>query len=118
MRSRPSGAQLRRWLAVVGTLLGLLAPMLATGCSAKPQRLLMYGDSIALESQRQLQARGVEVRAFGGTAICDWLDDMRRTAATGTVTTVYLEFVGNRFTPCVSTRSAVDAYREWHRNAT
>jgi hypothetical protein len=115
--STPRVAQLRRWLTVAGTLLALLVPLLASGCTAKPPRLLMYGDSIALESQRQLQAHGVEVRAFGGTAICDWLDDMRRTAATGTVTTVYLEFVGNRFTPCASTRSAVDAYRDDAREA-
>lgn len=117
MRSTPWGQQLRRWLAVTGTLLGLLAPLLVSGCTAKPQRLLMYGDSIALEAEQQLQARGVEVRAFGGTALCDWLGDMRRTAATGTVTTVYLEFVGNRFTPCASSRSAVDAYRDDAREA-
>ncbi len=115
--STPRVPQLRRWLTVAGTLLALLVPLLAAGCTAKPQRLLMYGDSIALESQRQLQAHGVEVRAFGGTAICDWLGDMRRTAATGTVTTVYLEFVGNRFTPCSISRPAVDAYRDDAREA-
>jgi hypothetical protein len=117
MLSKLSGAPLRRWLAVAGTLLGLLVPMLAAGCTAKPQRLLIYGDSIAQESQRQLQSRGLEVRAFGGTALCDWLPDMRRTAATRTVTTVYLEFVGNHFTPCASSRSTVDAYRVDAREA-
>jgi hypothetical protein len=45
------------------------------------------------------------------------LDDMRRTAATRTVTTVYLEFVGNRFTECASGRSPIDAYRDDARAA-
>lgn len=100
-----------RWRDVPGrvliliacALLGLTGPAL-TGCVVS-KRVLIYGDSITWESQRQLRARGLEVKAFGGTAICDWLADMRRQAATKTVQTVYLEFVGNYFTPCVRNRA-------------
>lgn len=71
----------------------------------------MYGDSITGESSRQLTGHGIEVHSFGGTAICDWLADMRRQAASGTVRKVYLEFVGNYFTTCVTSRPVVTAYR-------
>ena len=72
----------------------------------------MYGDSIAWESGRQLAAHGIEVHSYGGTAICDWLADMRHEAATGTVAKVYLEFVGNHFTTCATTRPLLATYRD------
>jgi hypothetical protein len=89
-----------------------LVTTVAAGCATSQKRSLIYGDSITYEAQQQLKARGLEVHAFGGTAICDWLADMRRQAATRTVGTVYLEFVGNYFTPCVRTRPQVTAYRD------
>src|SRR5215218_5914851 len=83
-------------LAVLTALLGIVVSVLAA-CSphavgSGEGRTLMYGDSIAFETKAQLDARGIEVKAFGGVAICDWLPDMRREAATRTVRRVYLEF--------------------------
>ncbi len=81
-----------------------------TACTPAPTRVLMFGDSITMESQHQLSAHGIEVHAFGGTAICDWLAAMRTQAATGSVRKVYLEFVGNRFTACITSRPELAAY--------
>ena len=72
----------------------------------------MYGDSIALESQSQLQAHGVQVRASAAPRSATGSATCAAPPSTGTVTTVYLEFVGNRFTTCASTRPAADAYRD------
>lgn len=101
-------------LAGFPALLAVVASVLAA-CSPPPApagRSLLYGDSIAFESQAQLKAQGIQVKSFGGVAICDWLPDMRREAATRTVRRVYLEFVGNYFTSCVRGRPQVAAYQQ------
>src|ERR1700710_2034602 len=94
----------RCWLPArsVALLAGLaLLASILTACGPPPKRTLIFGDSLAFEAQIPLRAHGIEVNAFGGTAICDWLPEMRRQTATKTVGTVYLEFVGNYFTACV-----------------
>lgn len=40
-------------------------------------------------------------RTFGGTAICDWLDEMAADVTTLKPGIVIIEFVGNSFTPCM-----------------
>jgi hypothetical protein len=70
----------------------------------------MYGDSITWEAQKQLTSHSIEVHSYGGTAICDWFSDMQQQAATGTVKKVYLEFVGNNFTSCITSRPLLAAY--------
>jgi hypothetical protein len=70
--------------------------------------VVLYGDSLAWESQdffrAALNAAGitdVHSETFGGTAICDWLDQMRADAITLHPTAVVLEFSGNALTRCM-----------------
>jgi hypothetical protein len=86
-------------------------PGAPAGLPAAPPalRVLLYGDSLAWESravfERELVGRGaaaVLVQSYGGTAICDWLDDMRTTAVEFRPTVVVLSFSGNNTTPCMT----------------
>jgi hypothetical protein len=68
----------------------------------------LYGDSLASESQTffrdALVGAGitdVHTRTFGGTAPCDWLDEMRHDAGTLHPNIVVIEFAGNALTPCM-----------------
>lgn len=70
--------------------------------------VILYGDSLAWEAKDafvQAFAGHPEVqvitRTFGGTAICDWLDQMRNDAANLAPGAVVLEFSGNNLTPCM-----------------
>ena len=76
--------------------------------NASEPRIVLYGDSLSSESQgffaEFLIRNGitdVQTRSFGGTALCDYLDDMREDAAVLHPTTVVIEFSGNAFTPCM-----------------
>jgi hypothetical protein len=82
-------------------------PGVAAGQTAEP-RVILYGDSLSSESQsyfaEYLIRNGItDVRTstFGGTALCDYLDDMRQDAAAFRPTTVVIEFSGNALTPCM-----------------
>jgi hypothetical protein len=68
----------------------------------------LYGDSLASESQTffrdALVGAGIDdvhTRTFGGTAPCDWLDEMRHDAGALHPSIVVIEFVGNALTPCM-----------------
>jgi hypothetical protein len=70
----------------------------------EPVRAILYGDSLAFEAQSffasTLAASGrgtVLVRAYGGTAICNWFDTMAQDAATFRPNAVVLDFTGNSF---------------------
>ncbi len=89
------------------------APPLATATPAvtapiaKPL-VILYGDSLAWEAEDSFVEAfaglsGVEVltRTYGGTAICDWLDEMHDDAARLAPGAVVLEFSGNNLTPCM-----------------
>ena len=78
----------------------------------QPVRVALYGDSLADEARDHFVttitgtgtgAGPAEVLAgtFGGTAICDWLDDMRRDAAEWKPRAVVVEFSGNALTECM-----------------
>jgi hypothetical protein len=78
--------------------------------SAPPSEMtvVLYGDSLAVEAEPffvdRLHAGGVvdvRTRVFGGTAICDWFDAMRRDAAELHPAVVVIEFSGNALTPCM-----------------
>ena len=45
--------------------------------------------------------KDVHTRTFGGTAPCDWLEEMRHDAGTLHPTIVVIEFSGNALTPCM-----------------
>jgi hypothetical protein len=81
--------------------------LLATAPAAT-RRVVLYGDSLAWQSQgfftAALAGAGitqVTTRTFGGTAICDWFADMRADAATIRPDAVVVEFSGNALTPCM-----------------
>ena len=76
--------------------------------------VILYGDSLASESQTffrdALVGAGitdVHTRTFGGTAPCDWLDEMRHDAGALHPRIVVIEFAGNTLTGCM--RDANDA---------
>ena len=72
--------------------------------------VMLYGDSLAWEARhvfaQALADEPVEViiRTFGGTAICDWHDEMTDDAATLRPGLVIIEFVGNNYTSCMQDR--------------
>jgi len=74
--------------------------------------VVLYGDSLAWESQEHFRDAfagnpdvDVITRTFGGTAICDFLDDMRDDVATLRPVAAVVEFSGNAFTPCMMDRA-------------
>ena len=117
-------------LAAVTAL--LVAVVVVTAAVGTKRRVILYGDSLAFESRDyfalELQSGAdVEVvdRTFGGTAICDRLDRMRRDLRALQPTAVVLEFVGNNVTDCMRGPSGpltgdalVQKYRDDARIAT
>ena len=92
-------------LALVTTV-AVAAPLAAA--DTKPAVVILYGDSLAWEAQDHFVAAvtlGTHAtaigRSFGGTAICDYFDIMRKDAASLHPAAVVLEFSGNRFTTCM-----------------
>ena len=72
------------------------------------RRVVLYGDSLAAQSQEFFVARlaragitHLTTRTFGGTAICDWLGQMRADASALHPDAVAVEFSGNALTPCM-----------------
>src|SRR5256884_827778 len=99
----------RRPAVVVVAVTALLAGLVVVVAAGRGnRRVILYGDSLAFEARDffalSLQ-RGSDVevvdRTFGGTAICDRLDGMRRDLHDLQPSAVVLEFVGNNVTPCM-----------------
>jgi hypothetical protein len=73
-----------------------------------PPRVALFGDSLANEAgedfNNQAEAAGAAayVRAFPGTAPCDWIPQMSADDADFHPTAVVLLFSGANFTPCMS----------------
>jgi hypothetical protein len=72
------------------------------------RRVLLYGDSLAWEAQDSFRAAladtgigEVLTETFGGTALCDWLSQMRSDQRQLHPDAVVVEFSGNAFTPCM-----------------
>jgi hypothetical protein len=71
--------------------------------------VVLYGDSLAWEAETEfthaLHDAGIAsvwTRTFGGTAICDWFDEMRSDADEIRPSVVVVEFSGNALTPCMT----------------
>ena len=62
--------------------------------------VLVYGDSLIEQASPYLRSTD-QVRAFGGTALCDWVDNMARAATVEQPSVMVVEFVGNDLTPCM-----------------
>ena len=98
----------RPLVAFVAVTALLVASVVVAAAVGTHRRVILYGDSLAFESRDffalALQSGSdVEVvdRTFGGTAICDRLDRMRRDLHDLQPTAVVLEFVGNNVTDCM-----------------
>jgi hypothetical protein len=99
----------RRPLIAIAAIVALLSAAAVVSAVASPtRRVILYGDSLAFESRdffsyAMQSGTDVEVvdRTFGGTAICDRLDQMRDDLHDLQPTAVVLEFVGNNVTNCM-----------------
>jgi hypothetical protein len=122
----------RRGSAAIAIAALVVATAVVAAVKAPKRRVIIYGDSLALEA-RDFFALSVQSgneavvvdRTFGGTAICDWLDRMRRDVRDLQPSAVALEFVGNNVTRCMRGRDGpltggalVEKYRDDARIAT
>jgi hypothetical protein len=64
----------------------------------------MYGDSLLEEASPYVRSTD-QVRAVGGTALCDWFDNIAKASVLEQPSVLVIEFVGNNLTPCM------DGYR-------
>ena len=81
----------------------------ATGSRARGP-VLMYGDSLLEQATPYLRSTD-EVRAYGGTALCDWVDKIAQAATAEQPSVLVLEFVGNDLTPCMQGYTTPDEVR-------
>jgi hypothetical protein len=72
--------------------------------------VLVYGDSLIEQATPYLQSTD-QIRAFGGTALCDWVDKMARAATVEQPSMMVVEFVGNDLTPCMQGYQTPDQVR-------
>ncbi|ADP82088.1 SGNH/GDSL hydrolase family protein [Pseudofrankia inefficax] len=81
-------------------------------------RIVLWGDSLAWEARgpfthvATLDGDEVLDRTWPGTAICDYVADMRTQIRDWHPTVAVLSFSGNGFTPCMRGRDPLTAYRE------
>jgi hypothetical protein len=72
--------------------------------------VLVYGDSLIEQASPYFRSTD-QVRAYGGTALCDWVDKMARAAAVEQPSVMVVEFVGNDLTPCMQGYQTPDQVR-------
>lgn len=72
--------------------------------------VLVYGDSLIEQATPYLQSTD-QIRAYGGTALCDWVDKMARAATVEQPSMMVVEFVGNDLTPCMQGYQTPDQVR-------
>lgn len=84
-----------------------------------PLRVVLWGDSLAFEAAAPFQSTveaqsgaAVLTRTFGGTAVCDWFEDMVVQLREWKPTVAVLAFSGNTVSACMRGRDVVGAYRE------
>jgi hypothetical protein len=70
----------------------------------------MYGDSLLAQALPYLRSTD-EVRAYGGTVLCDWVDKIAQAATVEQPGVLVLEFVGNDLTPCMQGYTTPDQVR-------
>ena len=102
-------------IAIIGTLLASCGP---APPPPPPPTFIVYGDSLSQESATHLFERlnvglpGWQLinRTYGGTAQCDWHDEMIDDQSKYNVKAVVIAFVGNNLTPCIQSRPYAQAY--------
>lgn len=113
------------WLFLAAVLLGVVA---VTGVSSRHgdggnnnggRRVALWGDSLAWEARGSFAAAVTAaggtsslIHTYGGTAPCDWLDDIRKQSRRWHPTVAVLAFSGNTGSRCMRGRELTDAYRD------
>lgn len=92
-------------LALAVCILALAACASVEPASPAAPRVLLWGDSFGESVAPHLPA-SYEVRAYGGTAPCDWLADIRASVSSRPPEIAVLLFVGNTFTSCTGGTTA------------
>jgi hypothetical protein len=89
--------------------LGRIEHATAASANADDASVVLYGDSLAWEAEAEfthaLHDAGIArvwTRTYGGTAICDWFDEMQSDADEIRPSVVVVEFSGNALTPCMT----------------
>jgi hypothetical protein len=99
----------------------MLAVLVAASCTPPPPPLptvLVYGDSLTVESRELIveevtaahPGHRVVVRAYGGTAQCDWHPFWAADHEQHRPDVVVLAFTGNQMTPCATSRELSELY--------
>jgi hypothetical protein len=121
-RSNPCALRRRTLVAVVLTAAALLASACTSDSDGSapattvnaldktyPPQIALFGDSLAWEAQpyfdKLVEVTGQSVlnyQSAGGTAVCDWFDEMHVVADDYEPKAVELEFSGNALTPCMA----------------
>jgi hypothetical protein len=83
-------------LALAASMLALAACAPTKSTATAPPRVVVWGDSFGVSVAPYLAPAGYDVRAHGGFAPCDWLPDIRATAASRPPAVAVLLFVGNK----------------------
>jgi hypothetical protein len=98
--------RLATWVLVACALI----PLACTSAKGTPPPpapdVVLWGDSFGESVAPHLVGSGYEVRAYGGTAPCDWLEDIARVASTRPPAVAVLVFVGNTVTRCTGGTTA------------
>lgn len=119
MRARPAVVLVGAAVVVIGVGAGVAL----VGSGGSDPDVVVVGDSLAEQSTDALRSVGddagldVEVHAYGGSAMCDWDDELTSLAAEPPPALV-LSFSGNAVTPCfnpdlvtLSPQEIADRYR-------
>lgn len=101
-------------VAVLAAFTGFASSSSTTTAQSAPSKsrgpVLVYGDSLIEQASPYLRNTD-QVRAFGGTALCDWVDKMARAANAEQPSVMVVEFVGNDLTPCMQNYQTPDEVR-------
>jgi hypothetical protein len=101
-------------VAVLAAFTGFASSSSTTTAQSAPSKsrgpVLVYGDSLIEQASPYLRSTD-QVRAFGGTALCDWVDKMARAANAEQPSVMVVEFVGNDLTPCMQNYQTPDEVR-------
>jgi hypothetical protein len=90
----------------------------AAGASQR-QKVLFFGDSLSFQAGPYLQkdfdaaSTDVSLHLYPGTALCDWLPEIKALTRSTAPDVVVLQFIGNHYTRCIETsRNFVTQYGE------
>lgn len=109
-RSAAALPRLLGWIIPALLVAGILAAATTEApatAAERPAKILLVGDSLAWEAVDHFRffAEGsghqLQVATFGGTAICDFLDDVVDLTATFRPNVIVAAFTGNALTPCM-----------------